>query len=75
MDAMRTAVDDAIALTRLPRSEDKPLMRVAEAGAYLNLGRAASYDACRRGDIPTLKVGRRLYVPTARFRALLGLDA
>lgn len=61
--------------SRLPRPEDKPLMRVEEAGAYLNLGRAASYDAVRRGEIPTLRVGRRIWVPTAKFRVLLGLDA
>lgn len=72
MDAIRTAVDETVA--RLPRSEEKPLLRVEEAGAYLNLGRAASYDAARRGDIPVLRIGRRMWVPTARFRALLGLD-
>ena len=29
----------------------------------LGIGRAASYEAARRGDIPTLKIGRRIVVP------------
>lgn len=50
-------------------------MTVARAGALaFGLGRAASYEAARRGDLPTIRVGRRLHVPTARLRALLGLD-
>lgn len=75
MDAIRTVVDEALGRQGIPKSEDQPLLRIPEAGAFLNLGRAASYDAARRGDFPTLRVGRRLFVPTAKFRALLGLDA
>lgn len=60
--------------TRIPTAEEQPLMTVAEAGAFFNLGRAASYEAARRGVFPTIKAGRRLWVPTARFRSLLGLD-
>jgi len=41
-------------------------MSVPEAGArYYNLSRNGSYDAARRGDIPTIKVGRLLRVPVA----------
>ena len=60
--------------TRIPTAEERPLMTVAEAGAVFNLGRAAAYEAARRGVFPTIRAGRRLWVPTARFRALLGLD-
>jgi hypothetical protein len=38
-------------------------MSVPEAGrTYFNLGRNASYEAARRGDIPTIRVGRLLRV-------------
>jgi hypothetical protein len=30
---------------------------------YFDLGRNASYEAARRGDIPTIKIGRLLRVP------------
>lgn len=61
---------------RLPDPEDRPTITVAEAGAIaFNLGRAASYEAARRGDLPTIRVGNRLWVPTALLRQKLGLDA
>ena len=38
---------------------------IPEAGArYYGLSRNASYDAAKRGDIPTIKVGGRFRVPT-----------
>ena len=37
---------------------------VPQAGKeYFNLGRNASYEAARRGDIPTIRIGRLLRVP------------
>jgi Helix-turn-helix domain len=39
-------------------------LTVPEAGRqYFNLGRNASYEAARRGEIPTIKIGRLLRVP------------
>jgi hypothetical protein len=35
----------------------------------------AGYDAAHRGDVPTIKVGRLLKVPTAALRKQLGLSA
>jgi hypothetical protein len=38
-----------------------PTMSVPEAGKhYFGLGRNASYEAAKRGDIPTIKVGKLL---------------
>ena len=40
-------------------------MSVPEAGRkYFGLSRNASYDAAHRGDIPTVRIGRLLRVPT-----------
>lgn len=49
-----------------------PTITVEEAGAALGLSRAASYAAVKRGDIPVIRVGRRLLVPTARLLRMLG---
>ncbi|MDP8977143.1 MAG: hypothetical protein M3N17_00900 [Actinomycetota bacterium] len=38
------------------------------------MGRRSAYRAAARGDLPTLRVGRRLLVPTARLLQLLGVD-
>jgi hypothetical protein len=49
-------------------------LTVPEAGRlYFSLGRNASYDAARRGDIPTIRIGRLLRVPIAAMDARLAL--
>jgi Helix-turn-helix domain len=51
-------------------------LTVPEAGRrYFDLSRNASYEAARRGDIPTIKIGRLLRVPvTAMERKLEETD-
>ncbi len=44
---------------------------VPEAGKKAGLGRNASYDAAKRGEIPTIKIGGRLFVPKKKWDALL----
>ena len=36
---------------------------VDEAAAFLRLGRTAAYEAATRGELPTVRFGRRLRVP------------
>lgn len=52
----------------------KPTITVPEAGQVLGISRATAYDAAQRGEIPTIRIGRRLLVPTARLLAQLGVD-
>jgi excisionase family DNA binding protein len=40
---------------------------VPEAGRLLGLSRNAAYAAAKRGDIRTIRIGRRLVVPKAAF--------
>ena len=48
------------------RNENRKTMSVPEAGEiYYELSRNASYEAARRGEIPTIQVGRLLRVPVA----------
>jgi len=44
---------------------------VPQAGAVMGLGRNTAYMAVQRGEIPVLKFGNRLRVPTARLRKML----
>jgi excisionase family DNA binding protein len=48
---------------------------VVEAGKMLGLGRSAAYAAAARGEIPTLKFGRKIIVPLVQLEALLRGDA
>lgn len=58
----------------IPDPHERPTMGVSEAGALLGLGRASAYEAATRGEIPTLRFGRRLVVPTAALRKMLQID-
>lgn len=44
---------------------------VPEAGALLGLSRNAAYEAAKRGDIPTVKIGKLLKVPKIAFDRML----
>jgi excisionase family DNA binding protein len=48
---------------------------VPEAGEMLGLSRNASYQAARRGDIPTIKIGKLIRVPKAAFDLMLKIAA
>ncbi len=50
-----------------------PTLTVPTAGEVLGIGRDAAYRAAADGTIPTLKLGRRVVVPTAKLAALLGI--
>lgn len=47
-------------------------LSVPKAGRiYFDLGRNASYDAARRGEIPVIKIGGRLRVPVVALERML----
>lgn len=53
-------------------SESRKTISVPEAGReYFGFGRHSSYEAAKRGDIPTIKVGRLLKVPVRAMEAKL----
>lgn len=45
-----------------------------QAGELLGVSRRTAYRAAARGQIPTIRIGRRWFVPTARLLDLLGLS-
>ncbi len=49
------------------------VLTVEEAAEVLRIGRSAAYAAVRAGEIPSIKVGRAIRVPTRRLEAMLGL--
>jgi hypothetical protein len=61
--------------TSLPNPVQVPTLSVPNAGHLIyGLSRAASYEAARRGDLPTIRCGNRLRVPTAECWRLVGLE-
>jgi excisionase family DNA binding protein len=51
--------------------EERKTMSVPEAGRWLGIGRNASYEAARRGEIPVIRIGRLLRVPVVRLERKL----
>jgi len=43
-------------------SEETRTMSVPAAGRILGLSRNGAYEAARRGDLPTLRIGGRIFV-------------
>jgi len=52
--------------TQLP-----PVLTVAQTAAFLGVSRGLAYEAARTGEIPALKIGRRIVVPRDALLARL----
>jgi hypothetical protein len=53
-------------------SDPPKTLSVPQAGRdYFDLGRNASYEAAKRGDIPTIRIGRLLRVPVVALERKL----
>ena len=54
-------------------SAARPTIPVPEAGErYFGLSRNAAYAAARRGDIPTIRIGSRVFAVVAAIERRLG---
>jgi excisionase family DNA binding protein len=58
----------------IPDPAVQPTVTVEEAGDAIGISRASAYEGVRNGEIPSIRVGRRIVVPTAALRRLLGID-
>ena len=62
---METELIEAISTTT------KRTYTVPETAKLLGIGRTAAYEAARTGQIPTIRIGKRLLVPVAALERLL----
>ncbi|MGH7861519.1 MAG: helix-turn-helix domain-containing protein [Candidatus Dormibacteraceae bacterium] len=46
-------------------------LTVEEAASALGIGRASAYEAVHRGEIPCIRIGRRIFVPRVALDRLL----
>ncbi len=61
----------------LPTPHERPLLSVEDllkAVPSWPGGRSSVYEAIKRGDLPSVRIGRRVLIPTAALRHLLCLD-
>jgi len=54
--------------------EARVALSVEEVASLLGLGRTAAYEAARRGEIPSRRLGRRVIVPVPALLEWLGVS-
>lgn len=58
--------------TMEPVETEKATLTVEQAATILGISRGSAYEAARSGQLPTIRIGRRLLVPRAKLEELLG---
>jgi len=54
--------------------EDTLTLTVTECAKRLGIGRNSAYEAISRGEIPVIRIGKRLLVPKVAFEKMLSGD-
>lgn len=57
----------------MARHLGKLTISVEDAAAVLGISRGGAYEAVKTGDIPSIRIGRRLLVPRRAFVEKFGL--
>jgi excisionase family DNA binding protein len=60
--------------TTLPDPQIEPTISVERAAQLLGICRVSGYEAAKNGDLPVIRIGRRVLVPTAALLRMLGAD-
>jgi excisionase family DNA binding protein len=73
--AALTDPDSAVRFrARVIPAEERLTLTVEEAARLLGISRAFAYEAVRRGEIPSIRIGRRVLVPKAALKRLVGSE-
>ncbi len=62
---------EAQELKVLARAQRRSTLTVEEAAEMLGLSRAFAYEAVTRGEIPSIRIGRRILIPKVALERLL----
>lgn len=68
---VQLATDRQSNTVRIGLSELPTLISISRAANFLGISRASAYRYAARGDLPTIRLGGRLYIVTARLSAFL----
>jgi excisionase family DNA binding protein len=72
--ALPPYAESSAAGTPADAAELPPTISVEHAAKLLGVSRSAAYRAVAAGQLPCLRLGRRIYIPTARLLAMLGVS-
>ena len=51
--------------------DERPTMSIPEAAKILGIGVNGAYEAAKRGEIPTIQIGKRVLVLSEPFKKML----
>ena len=54
-------------------TEKRAVVSVEEAGEVMNLSRGSAYKAARSGELPTIRIGKRMLVSVPCLKAMVGI--
>jgi excisionase family DNA binding protein len=54
-----------------PTSQERLTLTVEEAASLLGISRAFAYESVHRGDIPSIRLGRRILIPRSLLEKLV----
>jgi excisionase family DNA binding protein len=55
-----------------PAGSDRLVLTVDEAAYLLNISRGLAYELVARGELPAIRLGRRIVIPRVAMEELLG---
>jgi excisionase family DNA binding protein len=58
-----------------PNAAEGRVKTLDEVASLLRISRGSAYEAAKRKEIPTIRIGRRLLVPSDAFERLLAKAA
>ena len=58
--------------TPVPDPPDRLTLTVDEAAYLLNISRGLAYELVARGELPAIRLGRRIVIPRVAMEELLG---
>lgn len=65
---------DTGAAEALQRLLIEPTVSIPDAARLLGIGRSTAYAAVKSGELPAIRVGRRVRIPSRWIREALGVD-
>ena len=71
-DPGRACSSSANMLVRDHADRDRLVLTVDEAAYLLNISRGLAYELVARGELPAIRLGRRIVIPRLAMEELLG---
>ncbi len=57
------------------KTNERETLKIPEVAKILGIGESATYAAVKKGEIPSIRIGRRVLVPRALLDEFLGRSA